>query len=765
MKAFLIVDGAIGQHIVPLIHDVPQLNAIHIFCNNQSGDEQWTKESIKIKGAHKDIQPISEVKQYNRDPIAVSFITMDEGASNVNLNQLDSSFMYTQIFKEILLEMQHNERSIKDFIQFWRLQYINNTVKLEDIAEFERDYCPQSAITWYTREYFIFETLNRALRTLESDAIIKMGFFIRDLHRQIEELHRKQIGGYHGKSFVVYRGQGLSKIDFEKLQKTKGGLMSFNNFLSANESKDVSFGSTMGASTNTDMVGILFRITIDPSISSAPFAYIQELDHFKTEGEILFSMHTVFRVGEINKIDNDDSLYQVDLKLTADDDQGLRTLTNRIQEEVQDETGWKRLGLLLQKLTHFDKAEQLYNSLLEQTSDPSEKRAYYNNLGYFEDQRGDYNKSIEYYEKALEIGRKILPANHPDLGTSYNNIGLMYHNMRKYSEALEFYKKALEIRQKTLPGNHPWLAISCNNIGLVYDNMGKYSEALEFYEKALEIRQKTLPSNHPDLAPFYSNIGGVYKNMEQYSKALEFYEKALEIRQKTLPGNHSDLAPFYSNIGGVYDNMGEYSKALEFYEKALEICQKILPANHPDLALFYSNIGGVHNNMKEYSKALEFYEKALEICQKILPGNHPDLSTSYNNIGLMYDNMGKYSEALEFYKKVLEIRQKTLPRNNLGLAVSYNNIGLVYDKMEEYSEALMFHKKALEIRQKALPRNHPWLAISYQNIGLVYDKMGEHSESLSYLKHALQIFESILPTNDPIIKSLREKIDYVNKKL
>ncbi|CAF3647118.1 unnamed protein product, partial [Rotaria sp. Silwood1] len=68
-------------------------------------------------------------------------------------------------------------------------------------------------------------------------------------------------------------------------------------------------------------------------VSSAPFASIREESYFKDEEEILFSMHTVFRIGEVRKIDNNRALYQVDLKLTSDDDPQLRELTDFIREE------------------------------------------------------------------------------------------------------------------------------------------------------------------------------------------------------------------------------------------------------------------------------------------------------------------------------------------------------------------------------------------------------------------------------------------------
>jgi tetratricopeptide (TPR) repeat protein len=728
MNAFLIADGSLGQQIIPHMHDIPQLDVIHIFCANKSRHEEWTKKWAKIKGVHTDIKSICEAlqlvaKQCNKDSIAVSFMPMDEGVSGQNLNQLEASFMYTQIFKEILLEMKHGPQAIRDFAIYCRKLYNDSVGQLTTIEEFEHNYRPESSIWWYTRVLFTYEMLNRALRNLEGDIIINMGFFIHDLHRQIEELYKTQVSSYRGKPFLVYRGQGLSTTDFNKLQKTKGGLIAFNNFLSTSGEREVSLVYAESASGKNDTVGILFQMRVDPLVSSAPFAAIRDVSYFNTEEEILFSMHTVFRIGEITRMDENNSLYQVELKLTADDDNQRRTLTERIREETLGATGWQRLGRLLLTLNQFDKAEELYKALLEQTSDEGEKALYYHQLGYVKDDQGDYEKAIGYYEQGLEIKQETLPQNQSSLATSYNNIGEVHRNMGEYSKALSFYEKTKEIFEKTLPPNHPSLATSYNNIGSVYDNMGEYSKALSFYEKSLEIQEKALPPNHPSLATSCNNIGGVYVNMGEYWKALSFYDKTKEIFEKTLPPNHPLLASSYNNIGSVYDNMGEYSKALAFLEKTLEIRQKTLPPNHPSLATSCNNIGSVYKNMGEYWKALSFYDKTKEIFEKTLPPNHPLLASSYNNIGLVYNNMG------------------------------------------EYSRALSFHEKSLEIQEKTLPPNHPDFAQSYNNIGGVYHNMGEHSKALSYFERALNIFKSSLPANHPNIKTVQESIELLKKKL
>ncbi|CAF1385399.1 unnamed protein product, partial [Adineta steineri] len=316
-------------------------------------------------------------------------------------------------------------------------------IQLNTIDEFKRNYHPEKAIWWYTRECFIYELLNQALRTLDADTIINMGFFIHDLHQQINQLYQRQLSNYCGKPFTVYRGQGLLKTNFDKLKNSNGGLMSFNNFLSTSRIPGVSLVFAESASVKTNMIGILFIMTIDPCVSSTPFASIHEVSCFETEEEILFSMHTVFRVGTIKQIGSNDRLYKVELQLTANDDEQLRQLTKCISGEAQGDTGWERLGSLLLKTGHFNKAEELYQVLLEQISSDRDKALYYNQLGYIQDHQCDYEKAIEYYEKALQNQETTLPTNHPSFATSYNNIGTVYYNMGQYSKALSFQEKAL----------------------------------------------------------------------------------------------------------------------------------------------------------------------------------------------------------------------------------------------------------------------------------------------------------------------------------
>ena len=714
-KAFIITSGSLGQALVPSVHSMTHVNDIFIFCGEPHRHEQWVKAWPKIKGVHTKIAPICQalqlvVKQCHQDSTAMSFVPQrTDGVSNTNLDELDPSFMYTELFKNALLEMQHDKEAVQYLVRYCNDKYAENPVQLELIRKFGRRYTPEEAIWWYTREGFTYQMLNQALRLLEADILVNMGFFMHDLHKQIKQLHEAQIDEYGGKPFIVYRGQGMSTIDFDKLRKTQGGLMSFNSFLSTTTNRQTSLKFLQVATTDAGMAGLLFIMTIDPNVNSLPFANIRKASYYPTEEEILFSMHSVFRIDAVQSIGDENRLFEVQLTLTKDDDPQLRILTERFRDETEGSIGLDRIGRLLMRVGQLDKAEELYQTLLTQNPTETDVGHYYHQLGNIKNNQGEYSESVSFYEKAPDIQQKNLPANHPELATSYGNIGSVYNDMGEYSRALSFYEKALNIQQENFPENHPELATSYGNIGSVYNDMGEYSKALSFYEKALDIQQNNLPANHPSLATSYSNIGLVYKDMGEYTKALSYYEKALLVRQKTLPSNHPELATSYNNIGSVYNIMGEYPKAHSFYDKALDIRKKFSHKNHPELATSYSNIGSVYNDMGEYSRALSFYEKALNIQQENFPENHPELATSYNNIGLVYNDMGEYSKALSFYEKALDIEQKSLSANHPSLATSYNNIGSVYNDMGDYPKAISFYEKALDIREKALPASHPHL--------------------------------------------------------
>lgn len=595
VTTFLIVSGTIGQTLVPEIHNRPQLEAIYVFCTQLEWHKAWAKEWFKIKGVYNSILPICDalplaVKQSNEAKLSISTIRADDQDSDENINQLPPVFMYSQIFKEALLEISYEKEAINELVNFSRDIYDGNESEIEIINQLENSYKPSKAIWWYTRECFVYRLLNGALRTLDGDVLIKMGFFLRDLHRQIEKLHKVQSMDRYREQFIVYRGQMLLNEDFKNLKKSKGGLISFNSFLSTSTNRDEAIRFAKPALERSNMVGIFFQMTIDPTVSSSPFAAIKEYSDYKKEDEILFSMHTVFRIRKIKELPDTPGIYQVDLRLTSDDDKQLNEIAEHIRKKTEGSVGWARLAKLLYKIGQFREAGELYRMQLDHATSDSEKAELYIQLGIMKKNQGLYKEAILYFEKALRIYNRTLTQDHPDFAAVYCQMGLVYNDMHEYSNALEYYEKALKINTEILPPNHINLADLYNNIGLAYNNMRKYSKALEFYEKAHQIKKKILRPYDPELAISYNNIGHTYKNLNNYSTALDFYVKAHKIKEKALPPTHPELGISYNNMAWAYQEMGDNTTGLKYLQNAYAIWQKTLPSTHPHIKQVTTNI-------------------------------------------------------------------------------------------------------------------------------------------------------------------------------
>ncbi len=278
----------------------------------------------------------------------------------------------------------------------------------------------------------------------------------------------------------------------------------------------------------------------------------------------------------------------------------------------------------------------IVEAVLEQIGERMEEHlgtaAFYNNLGNVYYAQGKYVQAEEYYQKVLDIFRRVLGEDHQDMAISYNNLGIVYGNQGKYAQAENCHQKALDIRLKALGEDHPDTASSYNNLGAVYRQQGKYAQAENCHQKALDIRLKALGEDHPDTASSYNNLGNVYAEQGKYVQAEECYRKALATRLKVLGEDHPDTAGSYNNLGAVYDVQGKYDQAEECYWKALNIYRRVLGENHQFTASSYNNLGADYEYREKYDEAVKLFLKAWKIWQKTLSPEHPDTKRAIRNL-------------------------------------------------------------------------------------------------------------------------------------
>jgi tetratricopeptide (TPR) repeat protein len=373
----------------------------------------------------------------------------------------------------------------------------------------------------------------------------------------------------------------MSKDEVQMLRNSINQFISINSFLSASIDRYVALGFLQGDSD--DLEQVLFEIDADPTVTTKPFADITQFSYFKKEKEVLIMVGSIFRIVDV--FDDDSGVWIIRMTLCSDDDHALKTIFEHMKSEHGGgEKNLLSFGNVLADMGKFDEAEKYYLRLLHHLSpnDPDIARCYHG-LGNVTDEKGDYDSSLEWHEKSLQLRIKSLRSDHPHLAPSYISIGCAHFNKGDYEQALVSYNKAYDIIKKAFGESHPDIAMCLNNMGCVYEREENYSKALECHKNALEIRKEYLPEHHPDVGQSHHNTGNIYRSLGQFDLALEHYNDSLTIKIKSLPSQHRDIALTLENIGNIHKDKGNLEEALSYYKKAATIYHHSLSPTHPSV--------------------------------------------------------------------------------------------------------------------------------------------------------------------------------------
>ena len=303
----------------------------------------------------------------------------------------------------------------------------------------------------------------------------------------------------------------------------------------------------------------------------------------------------------------------------------------------------------------YDEALAKANALIklsqdENGGDTSQHAEALSWAAYLHVVQGDVQGASNYFEQAVEIYGRVLPADHPDLATSLNNLGYYRYRLGRYQEAEALYQRALDIRESVLKPNDPAIADTLTNLGELYKARERADESIPLLNRALEIRSRSLKPDDPAIAASLQNLAGAFEldpKGDKFVAAQKLLEKALAIRQKSQRADHPEVAGAISKLATNLFNQGKYREAEARFAEALAIRRKSQPAKHPEIALTLAGIGLVHTEQKKYAEAEAELREALTIREQVLAPNATTTAESYRHLARVLELQQRPAEALE----------------------------------------------------------------------------------------------------------------------
>ncbi|CAF2840151.1 unnamed protein product [Rotaria sp. Silwood2] len=724
-KVFLITSGLLSETIVSLVHDLPQLRFIYIFCQQKGKYELCSKRYIKIHGIFDDQEALylmltQDVKICS-NTTSISFFNKNEKS----LRHLNGTFYWYQLLRKTLLHMPQTHNAKQDLIDIGRKHYADNDKELMIINDFNEKYKKNEAIRWYTRDSCLYRLLNKAFRTENIDLIFKFRFFIIDLHKQLQNLYKNYIEllrSYDLDYLTVYRGQQMSTEEFQKLKENIGELISINSFLSTTTDSAIAMIYAGNDANHPDIVSVLFQITIDLNMidknSERPFADVKEHTYFISEDEILFSMSTIFRI-ETVETTSDNNMWTVKLTFIHEDNAPMKQLYNHFTMQNNQHTTEADLGHLLFLMGDYDRAIDYCKLLLNENHESSSLNIdivieCYNIIGLAYSQKSCDELALQYYEAAFETQLIYDSSNTTSLSTAYNNIGFIYRRFQSPNSLVRrYYEEAFQLQLDSLNPNYPLMATILNNMASLMDTI---EESIETYLKVIEIREEYLPLAHPLIAATYSCLGQAYLEKGDTEKALKYFERTMDRQQQYLPGNHPSHIGCYTCLGLLNLRLGDkqkilhsndqlardyYKLSLNYYSKALDAALTDMNGNDREMtSILYNNMSVSYIRLEEYRNAFEHLTKA-KIYQ-----SHKYIGLWHRNMGHICAKVHDYDAALDHYKQALVLYEKTNEMPDFSIEVLYYNLGELYDTKKDYMNALINYEKALDIALMKLPHDN-----------------------------------------------------------
>ena len=499
----------------------------------------------------------------------------------------DNPFIHAQLLKELLLSVKFDEQtSRKEFIHFFKENAaLSDSTELIGHGKFEREYTKHSAIWWYTVPGFIHETLNDALRTQDVINLLRSGFFIQKLHRQLE--HMSVNSDSMSGTFVLHCGQGLSYEDYAKLKKiTNGEFVSFNTFLSVNTDRELAMRSAQRAIRDGFETSVLFSITIEASTTaSIPFACVDDLSYFENlENQYMFSINTIFRIQEVQKLAGKGGVLHVKLQPISTRDKSIRQLMEPTRKEIKGSTSMFQLAKLMILMNQNLTAEIIYKRLLDETTldDLIDIEFIHYQLASIQEKVNNISGALTLYERTLEMSTSHRPANDSFVLTILMRIANILGKQKQYDTAFEKYQEALRLDLQASEPNYRRRSKLYNDIGTLLASQERYAESLEYHTQSVALDLEHSPNDHINIAISYNNIASNYKEMKDYELALTFFQKALIHHQQMSPIQMATIYQDHFFIALMLKELGRLDEALAHTSEAAKIIVQMYSDDDPN---------------------------------------------------------------------------------------------------------------------------------------------------------------------------------------
>lgn len=290
---------------------------------------------------------------------------------------------------------------------------------------------------------------------------------------------------------------------------------------------------------------------------------------------------------------------------------------------------------------YYIKAEKLFLSL-RNTSDLGE---VYLDKAFIELYESDFSGSEISASKALPYLKQ--GSNKYKVYDAYNLLGVNSNELKNFEKAIEYHNRALEyLEENELTSTYHLDASSLNNIGYVYQNMKANKQAINYFERAL--KDDSLFKDNPSLyAMLLDNLGYSLFKLKDFKKLPSLFYKSLKIRD-SLKTDSSGLILNKIHLSELYQFWGDTLRAQGIAKEALTFSRETKSAS--DILVSLQQLVSVdHKYAVTYSKEYIKISDSLQQVERRAKDKFARIQLETNEITLENDKLEEQNRNLLYF--------------------------------------------------------------------------------------------------------------------
>jgi tetratricopeptide (TPR) repeat protein len=355
---------------------------------------------------------------------------------------------------------------------------------------------------------------------------------------------------------------------------------------------------------------------------------------------------------------------------------------------------------------------------------------------------GEYEKAIDYLQRARDLQIRELVSDHPDTLATISSLARTYLDARKLEEGARLFKQVGDVRAETLGPDHPDTLASMNDLARTYFAQRRHEEAFRLREEIVRLRTIKLGANDPETLVSMNNLANSHAALKRYEQALNLHEETLD-RRKTVQGEyHPDTLQSMNNVANCYTKLGRQHEALKLHQETLGLRRDKLGNDHTDTLQSMNNVAFMCSALGQYAEALRLYDETWARRLAKLGVDHPDTLESMNALAWVLANCPVQKLRDPFravdlaYQAVDRVPDNPNYRNTLGAA---------YYRAGDWMDAVAALEDSMRVGKGGDASDWFFLAMAHW-------QLGHKEESRRWYDRAVHWTEKKKPKDEELIR-------------